>query len=92
MTVQLLFYSDFSGKITKQEQNCKLWWFVWSEYILKTDPVLDHLPASSYAKFAGVSWTSKKQKAVIVVYDLANSFYKKKAFTTRGSVSANDAV
>ena len=32
------------------------------------------------------------QKADIVVYGLANSFYKKKAFTARGSESAKDTV
>ena len=32
------------------------------------------------------------QKAVIVVYGLANSFYKEKTFTAWGSDSANDTV
>ena len=31
-------------------------------------------------------------RAVIVVHDLANSFYKKQAFKARGSDSANDTI
>ena len=87
--VQLLFYSDFSGNITKSIQNCKLYRFFWSEYILKTDAVLDHLPASSYTKFVGYH---EHPKEVTMVYGLANSFYKKQAFTARGSDSANNTV
>ena len=79
--VQLLFYSDFSGNITKSIQNCKLYRFFWSEYILKTDAVLDHLPASSYAKFVG---SHEDPKPVVVVSGLENIFYRTQAFTTRG--------
>ena len=32
------------------------------------------------------------QKVVIVVYNLANPFHKKKAYTAIGSDSANDTV
>ena len=55
--------------------------------MLKTDAVVDHLPASSYAKFVG---SHEHPKGVIVLYGLANSFYKKQAFTTRGLDSSND--
>ena len=58
-----------------------------SKYILRTDAVVDHLPANSYAKFVG---SHEDPKAVIVLYSLANSFYKKQAFTARCLDSAND--
>ena len=58
-----------------------------SKYMLKTDAVVDHLPASSYAKFVG---SHEHPKGVIVLCGLANSFYKKQAFTTRGLDSSND--
>ena len=57
-----------------------------SKYILKTDATVDHLPASSYAKFVGFH---EHPKAVIALYGLANCFYKKQAFTARGLDSAN---
>ena len=58
-----------------------------SKYMLKTDAVVDHLPANSYAKFVG---SHEHPKGVIVLCGLANSFYKKQAFTTRGLDSSND--
>ena len=61
----------------------------WSEYILKTDAVLDHLPASSCTIFVR---SHQHPKSVIVVYGLENSFYKNQAFTARGLESANDTV
>ena len=48
--------------------------FFWSDYILKTGVVLDHLPASSYLSFVG---SREHPEGVIVLYGLANSFYKK---------------
>ena len=63
--VQLLLYPDFSGKITKQDQNCKVYRFVWSEYISKTDAVLDYLPTSSYAKFVGYHEHPKSKKQLL---------------------------
>ena len=53
----------------------------WFEYILKTDAILDYLPASIYAKFVG---SHKHPEALIVLYGLAYSFYKKQVFTARG--------
>ena len=53
----------------------------WSEYILKTNAVLDYLPASSYAKFVG---SHEHPEALILLYGLANSLYKNHAFTGRG--------
>ena len=58
-------------------------------FILKTEAVLDHLLASSYAKFVRCH---EHPKAVIAVYGLENPFYKNQAFTARGSESANDTV
>ena len=63
--------------------------FFWSEYILKTAAVLDHLLASSYAKFVRCH---EHPKAVIAVYGLENPFYKNQAFTARSSESADDTV
>ena len=56
--------------------------FFRSEYILKTDTTLDQLPASSYAKYVGSH----------VLYGLANSFFKKQAFTVRVSDSASHRI
>ena len=39
--------------------------FVWSEYILKADAVLDNLPASSYAKFVGYHEHPKSKKQLL---------------------------
>ena len=58
-----------------------------SKYMLKTDAVVDHLPASSYAKFVGFY---EHSKAVIAPYGLANCFYKRQGFTARSLDSAND--
>ena len=52
-----------------------------SEYILDTDVVLDHLPASSYAKFVR---SYEHPEALIALYGLANSFYKKTGFYSEG--------
>ena len=52
-----------------------------SEYILDTDVVLDHLPASSYAKFVR---SCEHPEALIALYGLANSFYKKSRSLQRG--------
>ena len=76
-----MFYSDFSRNITKQVQNCKFQRCFWSEYNLKTDAGLDYLPAISYAKFVG---SHEHPEALIVLYGLAYSFYKKQVFTARG--------
>ena len=45
--------------------------FFWSEDILKTDAILDYLPASSYAKSIG---SHEHPEALIVLYSLAYSF------------------
>ena len=58
-----------------------------SKYILKTDAVVGHLSANSYAKFVGCH---EHPKTVIVLYDLANSFYKKQVFTVTSLDSANN--
>ena len=57
------------------------------KYILKTNAIVGHLSANSYAKFVGCH---EHPKTVIVLYGLANSFYKKQAFTVRSLDSAND--
>ena len=70
--LQLLF-SRFQRKyhqINPKPQTLTV--FFWPEYILKTDTILDHLSASSYAKFVG---SHEHPKAVIVLYGLENSFY-----------------
>ena len=67
--MQRKYSEDFDRKITKQGQNCKFQQFVWTEYILKTQTVLDHLPASNYAKFVE---SHEHLKADLVVYDVAN--------------------
>ena len=54
----------FQWKYHQTSPNLKILTIFWSEYILKTDAVLYHLPAKSYAKFAG---SHKHSEAVIVV-------------------------
>ena len=68
-------YQQTSPKTTNF--NC----LFWSEYILKTNAVLDYLPANSYAKFVG---SHEHPVALIVLYDLVYSFYKNQVFTARG--------
>ena len=84
-SVFFIFQRKYHQKSPKQQ----ILTFFSSEYILKTDAILDHLPASSYAKFLG---SHEHPGALIVLYGLANSFYKKQAFTARGSDSANSTV
>ena len=47
-----------------------------SEYILKTDAVLNYLPGSSHAKFVE---SHEHPKALIVLYGLAYFFYKSRS-------------
>ena len=56
---------------------------------LNTIAVLDHLPASSYAKFVR---SYEHPEALTVLYDLANSFCKKAGLYSAGSDSANNTV
>ena len=55
--------------------------FFLSEYILDTDVVLDHLPTSSYAKFVR---SYEHPEALIALYGLTNSFYKKAGLYSEG--------
>ena len=49
--------------------------------ILDTDVVLDHLPATSYAKFLRYY---EHTEALIALYGLPNSFYKKAGLYSEG--------
>ena len=75
------YFIQISAEISPDKSKTTNFDVFWSEYILKTDAVLDYLPASIYAKFVG---SHEHPEALIVLYGLAYSFYRKQVFTTRG--------